>query len=152
VKADQYWSDKIDEKSSFGTVSVTLKSKEDKEKTEIRTFLVEKADGSSIEVKHLKYTGWADFETPDDIEQFYRFFALYRGFRDQCAPGLPMTIHCSAGVGRSGTFIAMDLMLDHIEYQLVQEKMDSFLLNIPKLVSELRNGRPGMIQNKVNQK
>ena len=65
-------------------------------------------------------------------------------FRERCAPdsNKPIIIHCSAGVGRSGTFIALDRLLQHIK------KYDT--VDIFGIVYEMRKERVWMVQNEVN--
>ena len=55
--------------------------------------------------------------------------------------GGPILVHCSAGIGRTGTLITLDIVLGSIERDL---KFD-----IHQIVSDLRRQRPGMIQTKV---
>jgi len=54
----------------------------------------------------------------------------------------PILVHCSAGIGRTGTLITLDLVLASIEKDLK--------FNIHQIVTELRAQRPGMIQTKVS--
>lgn len=67
-------------------------------------------------IKHLHFTTWPDFGVPDPPQILVRFV---RAFRDRVPPEIdrvrPIVVHCSAGVGRSGTFIALDRILQHIK-------------------------------------
>lgn len=56
--------------------------------------------------------------------------------------GGPILVHCSAGIGRTGTLITLDIILGSIERDL---KFD-----IHQVVTDLRRQRPGMIQTKVS--
>lgn len=51
---------------------------------------------------------------------------------------------CSAGVGRTGTYIALDIIMDHAEQQNTE-------INIYNIVDKLREDRCHMVQNKVGQ-
>ena len=53
----------------------------------------------------------------------------------------PVLVHCSAGVGRSGTFITLDYMLERI-------KMEKSI-NIQEFVAGLRRQRMFMVQTVV---
>lgn len=67
-------------------------------------------------INHLQVTTWPDCGVPDPPEILVRFV---RAFRDRIPPEIdrvrPIVVHCSAGVGRSGTFIALDHSLQHIK-------------------------------------
>ncbi|CAB3221781.1 unnamed protein product [Arctia plantaginis] len=60
-------------------------------------------------LKHFHFTTWPDFGVPDPPTTLARFV---RAFRERCPPDArPVVVHCSAGVGRSGTFITLDTAL-----------------------------------------
>jgi len=62
----------------------------------------------------------------------------------------PILLHCSAGVGRTGTFIAIDIILDHIQRcRAGKNKSLEPSINVAALVFELRKQRRNMIQNKM---
>ena len=67
-------------------------------------------------MKHFHFTTWPDFGVPDPPQTLVRFV---RAFRDRVPPEQdrvrPIVVHCSAGVGRSGTFIALDRILQQIK-------------------------------------
>lgn len=64
----------------------------------------------------MHFTTWPDFGVPDPPQILVRFV---RAYRDRVPPEIdrvrPIVVHCSAGVGRSGTFIALDRILQHIK-------------------------------------
>ena len=60
----------------------------------------------SIEVMHLQYHAWPDHGVPSPSE-LYPFVQLVERFREQQPDGHPLLIHCSAGIGRTGTFLAI---------------------------------------------
>lgn len=63
-------------------------------------------------VKHFHFTTWPDFGVPDPPTTLARFV---RAFRERCPPDArPVVVHCSAGVGRSGTFITLDRALQQL--------------------------------------
>ena len=77
-------------------------------------------------------------EPPQTLVKFVR------AFRDRCSmdTNKPIVVHCSAGVGRSGTFIALDRILLRIN------KYDN--VDIFGIVYEMRKERVWMVQNEVN--
>ncbi|CAK8684485.1 unnamed protein product [Clavelina lepadiformis] len=90
-------------------------------------------------VTQFHYTAWPDHgvpETAEDLVKFVRYFQtqVSREARD-CGP---ITVHCSAGVGRTGTFIAMDRLLQHMK--------DHDYVDIFGIVHEMRRHRMSMVQ------
>ena len=60
-------------------------------------------------IRHFHFTTWPDFGVPEPPQTLVRFV---RAFRERVTPEQrPVVVHCSAGVGRSGTFIALDRIL-----------------------------------------
>ncbi|KAI9731426.1 MAG: hypothetical protein M1818_007816 [Claussenomyces sp. TS43310] len=79
--------------------------------------LVLKVDGEEEEkvIWHLFYTKWPDFGVPagEDLEEFFALMKLSE--EKNKGPENPRIIHCSAGVGRSGTFITLEHLLSELE-------------------------------------
>ena len=87
---------------------------------------------------------WKDHTVPNDTESLVNFVRLIRSEYRPEVEG-PMLVHCSAGVGRSGTFITLDRLLQ----QLDQSSADT-CLDIYGTVLELRKAREKMVQNEVS--
>lgn len=104
----------------------------------------EKPENNRV-VTMVHFEGWRDHGTPQH-ETFFQFMALYRKIRrSMSCPHSPLLVHCSAGVGRSGSLIAADMMLDHMEYVLTHHHLpDLRLLSV--VVAGMRTCRPGMVQ------
>ena len=69
-------------------------------------------------ITHFQYLSWPDFGAPKTPEDFLQFLVAVRekGLLDAEGYGPPV-VHCSAGVGRSGTFILVDACLRRIEIE-----------------------------------
>lgn len=88
-------------------------------------------------VKHFHFTTWPDFGVPEPPTALARFV---RAFRERCpADARPVVVHCSAGVGRSGTFITLDRAL-----QQLAAHADT--LDIFGMVHAMRRERVWMVQ------
>ncbi|XP_023316235.1 phosphatidylinositol phosphatase PTPRQ-like isoform X3 [Trichogramma pretiosum] len=77
-----------------------------------RCFTVER-DHYQKTVSQLHFVKWPDHDIPDGYEQTLYFVKYYRNQLNM-KKGLSV-VHCSAGIGRTGTFIAIDMVLQHIE-------------------------------------
>ncbi|KAL0489769.1 PTPN18 [Acrasis kona] len=96
----------------------------------------------------LQYTGWPDHGVPSSTESFNQVLKvaneLMTGREDK-----PMVVHCSAGIGRSGTFCAADSILQRMRDHM-KRKLDpsTFEWNVMETVAILRTYRSRMVQTK----
>ncbi|KAG9250527.1 protein-tyrosine phosphatase 2 [Emericellopsis atlantica] len=105
---------------------------------------------------HFWYRSWPDFGVPadDDLDSF---FELMRLSREHSSPNGPRVIHCSAGVGRTGTFIALEHLLRELDVgALYDPPVDGNASSQPSkpdliydTVQELREQRKGMVQSDI---
>uniref|UniRef100_A0A8C4WS68 protein-tyrosine-phosphatase n=1 Tax=Eptatretus burgeri TaxID=7764 RepID=A0A8C4WS68_EPTBU len=136
TKCDRYWpaEGRVD---IYGHLSVTLLSEATHEDWTIRCFQLSQG-GEIHETWQCSYTAWPDHGVPStqNMPRLLTFVCLVR-----CSLGVPATpiiVHCSAGVGRTGTFIALDLIQQHLQSRSA--------VDILALVAELRRHRPSMVQ------
>ncbi|CAN8105038.1 unnamed protein product [Discula destructiva] len=82
-------------------------------------------------VWHFLYKKWPDFGVPalEDIDSFFTLMRLSRA--KNANPDNPRIVHCSAGVGRSGTFIALEHLMREMDTGVL-ENWDASLLHAPK--------------------
>ncbi|KAK2154947.1 hypothetical protein LSH36_253g04029 [Paralvinella palmiformis] len=90
-------------------------------------------------ISHYHYLIWPDHGVPNDLESLIRFVKEVRSHLTQ--DGGPIVVHCSAGVGRTGTFITLDRLLQTIEEHQV--------VDIYGIVHEMRMSRPFMVQTEI---
>ncbi|XP_053317697.1 tyrosine-protein phosphatase non-receptor type 13 isoform X2 [Spea bombifrons] len=90
--------------------------------------------GEARHIAHLNFTAWPDHDTPTDPNQLLTFISYMRHIYRSG----PIVTHCSAGIGRSGTLICIDVMLGLISKDLE--------FDISELVHAMRLQRHGMIQ------
>jgi protein tyrosine phosphatase len=142
VKANCYWpSFELDEE--FGEISVRLVNQfsPNENGIVIREFRLSKR-GQHKTVMHLHYLDWPDFGTPT-TDGFNTLMKLTEFYRDRYGNVLsptdaPVVVHCSAGIGRAGTFLAISAIRD-----MVKHGKD---INVPEIVNSLRRQRAGMVQ------
>ncbi|WYZ34119.1 hypothetical protein EsH8_I_000395 [Colletotrichum jinshuiense] len=90
---------------------------------EVRKLLLRVGDDDEVRtIWHLLYTKWPDFGVPavDDLSSFFTLMRLSREYNT--TPENPRIIHCSAGVGRTGTFIT----LEHLMRELDDGALDDY--------------------------
>jgi protein tyrosine phosphatase len=140
TKADIYWPLEIDETRKFGPFRVTLKNRHNLQHIEIRTLILGFQEENRC-VTQLHYTEWPDFGVPSStnhIRDVLRFMQIYKAKGANESLNGPVIGHCSAGIGRIGTFIAAAFSLE-----LLQK---GFIPNLKEIVCRMRQQRCGMVQ------
>lgn len=97
-------------------------------------------------VTHFHYIAWPDNGLPSTTKSFLDLVDL----ADQAnGSSGPLIVHCSAGLGRSGTFIAVHSILKHVAATLKANPSETlkFSLNLPQTILHFRKDRPGLVQN-----
>ncbi|ELT92620.1 hypothetical protein CAPTEDRAFT_129937, partial [Capitella teleta] len=97
--------------------------------------------GEKKVIQQYQYTEWPDFDVPQSPQAFLDFLFEVRksGALDRNAG--PPIIHCSAGIGRSGTFCLVDTCLVLIEKDQSMQNVD-----VCKVLLDMRHFRMGLIQ------
>uniref|UniRef100_A0A8C4Z7J0 protein-tyrosine-phosphatase n=1 Tax=Gadus morhua TaxID=8049 RepID=A0A8C4Z7J0_GADMO len=136
VKCDHYWPF-TDEPVMYGEVSVEMLTEIEFPDWTIRNFRLGYADESQ-DVLHLNYTSWPDHGVPtvNAIESILSFVEIVRHQADQSKESV--VVHCSAGVGRTGTFMALDRLMQHLR--------EHEYADVLGMVSEMRSHRLSMVQ------
>jgi len=138
TKAHIYWPVYDNCTLKFGDISVTKIEEEDYGSHIVRTFALSK--GSEVRtVYHLHHTSWPDFGVPVTTDGVRELVNSVNFCQQNSVTKGPIVVHCSAGVGRSGTFIAI-----HWACSLFDNQSSFSILDI---VTQLRSERMGMVQN-----
>lgn len=157
VKCHKYWPDEIGAQYKLAMPDVQLEVEyvkyEEFDHFSIRTLLLtDKAlgGGETREVFQFHYTTWPDFGIPSSPNDFLRFLKMVRDSGAMAKSVGPVIVHCSAGIGRSGTFCLVDCCLTMIEAKMQQRKEAGDQLgaavSVSDVLSELRSYRMGLIQ------
>uniref|UniRef100_UPI00398F2BC6 tyrosine-protein phosphatase non-receptor type 2 isoform X3 n=1 Tax=Pristiophorus japonicus TaxID=55135 RepID=UPI00398F2BC6 len=93
------------------------------------------------EIFHFHYTTWPDFGVPESPASFLNFLLKVRESGSLSAECGPAVVHCSAGIGRSGTFSLVDTCL-----LLMEKRKDPSSVDIRQVLLEMRKYRMGLIQ------
>ncbi|KAK6178132.1 hypothetical protein SNE40_012954 [Patella caerulea] len=148
IKCHQYWPlgshQDYEDEMLFEDVElrVSLLQEEEYEHYTKRLFSLEDMEtGDKRDVTHFHYTTWPDFGVPSSPTAFLNFLMAVREtgcLESDCGPAV---IHCSAGIGRSGTFCLVDSCLVQIERERSMKCVD-----IRSILIEMRSFRMGLIQ------
>ncbi|ESN96421.1 hypothetical protein HELRODRAFT_150887, partial [Helobdella robusta] len=131
-KCNAYWPDGEDVK--FGTVKISLKSEKKYTHYTLRHLEVESLD-KTMTVVQMQYVTWPDKGVPRNLSSILSLWQKVSAHRKD---NEFLVVHCSAGVGRTGTFIAMNYLMKQLE--------NEGSVDILGCMSRLREDRPQMIQ------
>jgi len=143
IKCEQYLP--LDGEGYFDGIKVTIGKCETRTGYCIRDIDMQKGEEIHV-LKHYWLTGWPDNAIPTSstnellrlIQEVEQQRTLHRLLFGPCLSG-PVVVHCSAGLGRSGCFIATSIGCQ----QLLAEKT----IDVLAIVCQMRIDRGGMIQS-----
>ncbi|XP_049843980.1 tyrosine-protein phosphatase non-receptor type 11-like isoform X2 [Schistocerca gregaria] len=106
------------------------------------------AVGDERKVYHYHFQAWPDHGVPSDPGCVLNFLHDVNARQESCGAGAgPVLVHCSAGIGRTGTFIVIDIILDQIKRQGLDCEID-----IQRTIQMVRAQRSGMVQTEAQYK
>ena len=126
-KCYQYWPYDT-EPVYYGDIQVTVMNESHFQDWNINEFRVMRGDTVRT-IRHFHFTTWPDFGVPEPPQILVRFV---RAFRERVSPEQrPIVVHCSAGVGRSGTMIALDRIIQvRTRYTIFTKYTRYFIINV----------------------
>ncbi|KAM9800544.1 receptor-type tyrosine-protein phosphatase T isoform 13-T14 [Syngnathus typhle] len=134
VKCVRYWPD---ETEVYGDVKVTLVETDPLAEYIVRTFTMQKKGHHELrELRQFHFTSWPDHGVPCYATGMLGFIRQVKFLNPPDAG--PIVAHCSAGAGRTGCFVAVDIMLDMAENEGV--------VDVFNCIRELRSQRVNMVQ------
>ncbi|XP_032103472.1 receptor-type tyrosine-protein phosphatase U [Sapajus apella] len=134
VKCSRYWPEDSD---TYGDIKITLVKTETLAEYVVRTFALERRGYSARhEVRQFHFTAWPEHGVPYHATGLLAFIRRVKASTPPDAG--PVVIHCSAGTGRTGCYIVLDVMLDMAECEGV--------VDIYNCVKTLCSRRVNMIQ------
>ncbi|XP_075432271.1 LOW QUALITY PROTEIN: tyrosine-protein phosphatase non-receptor type 9 [Ascaphus truei] len=149
-KCGQYWPLSPGTRASYGAVTVTNTATESHQHYKLSTLELSTSQGRERRlVSHLQFLSWPDYGVPSSAAALIQFRGAVKreqrramqelGGRWRGPPGgPPIVVHCSAGIGRTGTFCALDICLSQLQ--------DVGFLNIRQTVQLMRSQRAFCIQ------
>ncbi|XP_017657021.1 receptor-type tyrosine-protein phosphatase H-like [Nannospalax galili] len=141
VKCEHYWP--LDaQPCTHRKLRVTLLAEEVTEDWTVRDLqLYHMGQQQTLFVRQFHYLAWPDHGVPYSPDPLLAFWKVVRQWLDQTAGGGPPIVHCSAGVGRTGTLIALDVLLRQLECE--------GLVGPLSFVRKMRESRPLMVQTEA---
>jgi len=155
IKSARYWPEwnGLSSSLSYGNFQVTITNRTELKDIVQRNFKIEHTQSKETrELVHIQYTGWLDHQAPPSVKSFMTMLHLVDSLnetapKNSTASSPPICVHCSAGIGRSGTFCAI-----HIVYHFMKKHFQTSYttppINIVNTILQLRKQRPGMVQTK----
>ncbi|XP_021021757.1 receptor-type tyrosine-protein phosphatase H [Mus caroli] len=141
VKCEHYWP--LDAQPCIhGQLQVMLISEEASENWTVRHLqLFHMKEQQTLSLRQFHYLAWPDHGVPYSPDPLLAFRKMLRQWMDQTKDGGPPIVHCSAGVGRTGTLIALDVLLRQLECE--------GLVGPFSFVKKMRESRPLMVQTEA---
>ncbi|XP_036149431.1 tyrosine-protein phosphatase 10D isoform X2 [Monomorium pharaonis] len=133
-KCHQYYPT-IEESFRFENMTIRCTSEFDFRTHTQRTLILQKENKKRI-ITHLHFKDWPDHDVPEDFDAMINFCQIMR--RNITSNKGFIVVHCSAGIGRTGTLIAIDILLQQIR--------DNRKLDVFGTVYRLRHHRINMVQ------
>ncbi|XP_066094736.1 receptor-type tyrosine-protein phosphatase C isoform X2 [Saccopteryx bilineata] len=114
-KCAEYWPCMEEGTREYGDVIVKISEHKTCPDYVIQKFNIahKKEKTSRREVTHIQFTSWPDHGVPDDAHLLLKLRRRVNAFSNFFSG--PILVHCSAGVGRTGTYIGIDAMLECLE-------------------------------------
>ncbi|XP_078327491.1 uncharacterized protein LOC111112706 isoform X1 [Crassostrea virginica] len=132
-KCTQYWPEK-DKSMDVGPCKIKLLEETEYAFHTYRTFTVQQNNSNTRTITQFHYTAWPDHGTPEELG----LVQFHKAVTKKYQTGGLMLVHCSAGVGRTGTFIGLDALLQH------GRKFGR--INVFEFVHQMREERMTMVQ------
>ncbi|CAD5211769.1 unnamed protein product [Bursaphelenchus okinawaensis] len=141
-KCAPYWPTQVGQTVQYDgdkvTVTHTNNNLLPNEQNVVRTFLTIKwkLDGkqNEREVRHYQWVDWPDRGVPTGLNTVFNLLSSVRG------SDKPIVVHCSAGIGRTGSIVPIAYIMERFQIGQPCEEM-------AEIFREIRNSRPYSIQN-----
>jgi len=147
LKCDAYWPE-VDTPLILENFKISLQDIDEKDELTIRTLVLENTSETETEkekriIHQFQYTAWPDHGVPVSTTAFLEL-AEKADIANETKG--PILVHCSAGIGRTGTFCTIHSTLKKVELELKEHPDEVPKINIAEEVLALRKQRPNMVQ------
>jgi tyrosine-protein phosphatase non-receptor type 12/18/22 len=139
-KCERYWPDKGEIKM-FGPIKVTTISENNVSNDFVIREIQAQCQGETQKMRQYHYNAWPDHLKPTAVYPIIRMIEVVHEQRTRHE--VPIVVHCSAGCGRTGTIIAIDILRS-----IILNKDAASELSVFDIVKTMRMQRPAMVQAK----
>jgi len=151
TKCARYWPDTVDTSEEYGPFSLRNTGEESSKDYTLRQFtlsrLGEAGETEQRNIFHFHFLGWPDHGTPEDPGSVLNFLHDVNSKQESFDSAGPIIVHCSAGIGRTGTFIVIDMIIDQIRTLGLDCEID-----IQRTIQMVRSQRSGLVQTEAQYK
>ncbi|XP_063818557.1 tyrosine-protein phosphatase non-receptor type 6 [Pseudophryne corroboree] len=146
TKCVPYWPDAGTNGKEFGRYWVEILLEHEAMEYKIRTLRVSPIANPTAARKiiHYQYLSWPDHGVPSDPGGVLSFLGEVNRMQESLPEAGPIIVHCSAGIGRTGTIIIIDMLLDTIQMKGLDSDID-----VHKTIQMVRSQRSGMVQTEA---
>ncbi|CAF1284927.1 unnamed protein product [Rotaria sordida] len=139
MKCYPYWPLKIKEYLNTGLYQIQNEKSDPYDSFIITTLLLKKKTNSEIRtIYHAHYLKWPDHGIPTGTKDALLFLEKVEYYKELTKTKSPILLHCSAGIGRTGTFCAIDIG--------IKRYLNEKIIDIPSTVIKMRQERAGSVQ------
>lgn len=147
IATHQYWPDSINKPKKIGKYLIELLYEENDKTNNImirKLCINDTIKKIKKEINFLQYYNWPDMDIPKEQNNFINLIKIVNNLVEK-NPG-KICVHCSAGVGRTGTFCCCNIIYNQLKKFDSDNNLKEYKFNIFKIVSLLKEQRIGMVQ------
>ncbi|XP_072173209.1 uncharacterized protein [Diadema setosum] len=138
-----YWPEEMSSSVQFGKIVVTLRTIMERSDSVHRVMDVQQVDrNEAFQVHQFHFLAWENLKSPEHPTTLLSFIRavkkVHQKYKEGQGGSAPILVHCSAGVGRTGTFITLYCMLDQLQ--------EEGRVSIFDFIKQMREDRPKMVQ------
>jgi tyrosine-protein phosphatase non-receptor type 11 len=142
-KCAHYWPDPSEVKELDGGMRITHQKESTSTDFTLREFVLTRNDEERI-IYQFHFNAWPDHGVPDDPGCVLNFLSEVNTRQQSIEGAGPIVVHCSAGIGRTGTFIVIDLIIDQVRRHGLHTDID-----VRRTIQMVRSQRSGMVQTEA---
>jgi len=148
LKCDRYWPD-VDSPLVLGNYKIELLDVMEREELTERVFsFTDENTKEQRNIYQFQFTAWPDHDLPSSQNPSEAFLDLAHKVDTLNNTNGPLIVHCSAGIGRSGTFCAVHSIIEKMRADLKANPSEVPRFNMIRTVMQMRTSRAGMVQTK----